>query len=820
MTSESDDVIAQLLSVEPYSLDPQRKYELLREGVLLELRHHYANSVPFQRFCKARDFDPKLFNSDLENIPPVPVGVFKSLGYSLHSVNKESLRFALHSSATSGQPSTVLIDQVTSKRQAKAMARVMSDFLGAQRRPFIVFDIDPTLSSPGAIGARRAAISAYLRFASEAHFVMNETANGEIVIDPVRLRSAIEATNGTNAIVFGFTYVLHAAVRDSLESRYLNGTSGVKNVLHIGGWKKLESEKVSREQFAETMKNALGVSPQDVIDVYGFTEQMGLNYPDCSAGWKHTPAFAEVFVRDQVTDELLKADQPGLLAFVSPIPHSYPGNVVVTEDLGYFNDDLCTCGRHGRRFKVLGRAQKAEVRGCGDILANSALRLRASSPEASVDVRGLSILSGSVSDQLEDDVTVLELLRRSVHDGQEWLREQPIDALIGLIASAGERWQQLARAQGEADLTFLASWCQPERLRTYADFSLRGSRHHVDGFRPILGQPHKCLMAHPRGLVVHWLSGNVPVLGMLTLIQSILAKNANVLKASSNHLSAIPDLLRTFEDLDFTTRGGHRVEGGDLIRSIAVVHFGRDRADLASRLSEFADARIAWGGAEAVKTVMALPRRPYCEDLVFGPKLSFMVIGAEVLDSEVAARRLARRAATDSSVFEQEACASPHNIFVETGGVVSPEDFAQILAIEMERALLRLPKSPSSGMWASQVRNARARYEFSGSVWSSKNTDWSVLFSPIAAFVAPTYSRVVTVSPVDDVMDTVQYASPDIQTVGLAVEGRRRLEYAEQVTRRGVERCPDIGKMTHFDTPWDGVVPMERLVRWTTLGGP
>jgi hypothetical protein len=35
-----------------------------------------------------------------------------------------------------------------------------------------------------------------------------------------------------------------------------------------------------------------------------------------------------------------------------------------------------------------------------------------------------------------------------------------------------------------------------------------------------------------------------------------------------------------------------------------------------------------------------------------------------------------------------------------------------------------------------------------------------------------------------------------------------------------VERFPDLGRMTFFDSPWDGLFPMDRLVKWVTLGGP
>ena len=59
----------------------------------------------------------------LDELPPVAVSVFKELGFNLNSVHREELTLALQSSATSGIPSTVVIDKITAKRQGKAMVK-------------------------------------------------------------------------------------------------------------------------------------------------------------------------------------------------------------------------------------------------------------------------------------------------------------------------------------------------------------------------------------------------------------------------------------------------------------------------------------------------------------------------------------------------------------------------------------------------------------------------------------------------------------------------------------------------------------------------
>ena len=117
----------------------------------------------------------------------------------------------------------------------------------------------------------------------------------------------------------------------------------------------------------------------------------------------------------------------------------------------------------------------------------------------------------------------LEIVLR---DKLSWLREQPIDALIGLIVAVSKKWQQkkdfFAQNQ-EQGLSFLVSWSSPDNLSRIANEGLRGNRHYADAFIPIDDNGIRLLKSTSKGLVCHWLAGNVQVLGMFVLIQSILS---------------------------------------------------------------------------------------------------------------------------------------------------------------------------------------------------------------------------------------------------------------------------------------------------------
>ena len=87
-------------------------------------------------------------------------------------------------------------------------------------------------------------------------------------------------------------------------------------------------------------------------------------------------------------------------------------------------------------------------------------------------------------------------------------------------------------------------------------------------------------------------------------------------------------------------------------------------------------------------------------------------------------------------------------------------------------------------------------YEFIGDVWSSDGYGGGVLYDDKLELADPTYGRTIAFRKVDNIMETTRFASNDIQTIGLSLNGKRRLDYANLVTNKGVERCPDIGLMT------------------------
>ena len=143
-------------------------------------------------------------------------------------------------------------------------------------------------------------------------------------------------------------------------------------MLHSGGWKKLTAEAVDKEAFARRLAEMLGCPPERILDFYGMIEQVGTVLVDCAAGHKHAPAFADVLIRRPHTLAPADFGETGMIEVLSVLPSSYPGQALLTEDLGVLlGADDCPCGRKGTYFRFVRRIEQAEVRGCGDVFAQT-----------------------------------------------------------------------------------------------------------------------------------------------------------------------------------------------------------------------------------------------------------------------------------------------------------------------------------------------------------------------------------------------------------------------------------------------------------------
>lgn len=386
---------------------------------------------------------------------------------------------------------------------------------------------------------------------------------------------------------------------------------------------------------------------------------------------------------------------------------------------------------------------------------------------------------------------------------------QAMDAFSGSLLS---RSNPLLGRYPRSGIPFLGRWCRKENLEGLLGDSL-GSIDGLDRFVPMVHNRERAARAFPKGLVVHWMAGNVPTLGLLSLVSGMLTRNANVARVPSRSDPLLADLMGHLHTLGQAQQA--------VARSVAVIRYDRGETDTAAEVSRAADVRIIWGGDESTGAVKRLPVKPTCADMVFPDRTSFVILGRSALSPE---RRdaAARLIAHDVSVFEQKACASPHTVFLATEDREEALAFCRAMERAMSETLRRIPKVAPSQKEVQAILNLRAQYDMFHEAWYSEGTEYSVFWDEKVQFGPPVGNRTVFVRPLPAEDDLVALLPSNVQSVGLEAEGEAFERWTNRLGAAGIHRFTPLGAMTHFEIPWDGLALPQHLVRWTTrqTGGP
>lgn len=345
-----------LMGHEVYGLERQQKQQLLI--AFMNLLH--GDSV---QYCTEYH---NLFNnidgvsSQISEVPYIAIRLFKYL--TLSNVPEDAIFKILASSGTTSQtPAKVVLDKATSSRQSKVLVKILQSFLGKQRLPMLIIDAPSTVKGGGSLNARAAGIQGLSLFGRNHTYALND----DMSLNTAAVMEFQDRFANQPVLIFGFTFMVWryfvGAVCNSGIS--LNFPEGI--LLHSGGWKKLESEKVDNKTFKEKVRQKLGISR--VHNFYGMAEQVGSIFMECEQGHLHAPIFSDVIARDPYDLSVSPVGKKGLIQVLSVVPTSYPGHSILTEDLGTIHGvDNCSCGRKGTYFSIEGRLPKTEVRGCSD----------------------------------------------------------------------------------------------------------------------------------------------------------------------------------------------------------------------------------------------------------------------------------------------------------------------------------------------------------------------------------------------------------------------------------------------------------------------
>jgi acyl-CoA reductase LuxC len=295
------------------------------------------------------------------------------------------------------------------------------------------------------------------------------------------------------------------------------------------------------------------------------------------------------------------------------------------------------------------------------------------------------------------------------------------------------------------------------------------------------------------GLATHVGAGTVPGVTATSLIRSLLVKTPALVKPGLGDV-VLPVLwARALQAMDPVL--------GD---ALAVVYWpGGDGASLAEAC-EASDQVVVYGSNETVATVQRGLREN--QSLIAYPhRVGLCALGRAALSTEEL-DATSKAAALAVATFDQRGCVSPHVIYVEEGGAVTPMDFAAALARELtilERELPSGSRSPEEAIAFQQLKGTlelRAGANDGVEVFSEVGAPWAVVVEQDPRFRPSCLGRFVWVKPIEDLgrlPGLLQPIRPLLQTVALEAEQGRRDSMSIELRDLGASRITTLD-----EAPW------------------
>ncbi|MGC7101464.1 acyl-CoA reductase [Amycolatopsis lurida] len=306
--------------------------------------------------------------------------------------------------------------------------------------------------------------------------------------------------------------------------------------------------------------------------------------------------------------------------------------------------------------------------------------------------------------------------------------------------------------------------------------------------------------------LVHMLAGNSPSAAMTSIADAALVKAVNVFKMPSADPFTTVAVLRTMADIE----PDHPVP-----RSMSAVYWrgGDTRVEGVLYRSQYFDKLVAWGGGAAIANA-AKYVGPGFQLISFDPKVSMSIIGREAFASEETLREAADLAASDATIFNQDACVAARHVCVEG----EPAEVDRFCALLNERLGVDRPFASAVGPKpSSDIREAvdGLRYlEPEYRVWGDFDGRGLVVRSPEPVDFHPE-NKTVNVVPVASILDAAAFATVATQTVGV-YPAERKAELRDRLATAGVQRVVRLGSALtgSIGNPHDAMYPLHRFVNW------
>lgn len=313
----------------------------------------------------------------------------------------------------------------------------------------------------------------------------------------------------------------------------------------------------------------------------------------------------------------------------------------------------------------------------------------------------------------------------------------------------------------------------------------------------------------PLGFLVHVTPTNVFTVGALSLVEGLLCGNVNFVKTSASDSLFPQHFARALVERD---------PSGAIAAHCFVARIASARREQLASVFAHADGVAAWGGEEAIKGVRAMAPAS-ARVIEWGHKISFAYVANGRLDDPEVLGSLAG----EVCALEQQACASPQVVYVETDDRRVLEAFAQRLAEVLARLSPTIPRVEPGMLERAEITTvtelARCEAAFGkGGVIEPPDRAWRVLVEHNPGLRASPLFRTIWVKPLprSGILATLRPLRAYLQTVGLACDLCDLAGLSQLFLTAGATRIRPVGTMlggSYMGEPHDGVYALQRYAR-------
>lgn len=347
--------------------DPARYVETQRSIIGATVSDQLARNAAYRQYCAGFGFTGLTDATDaLERIPVIPSSLFKRPGLQVMSGAEREIIKWCTSSGTRGGLSLVPRDEATLTAFLGSISSVTSELFDIDRtgnhRAFI---LGPSPQEAGDLWISYVLSTMALDFVTEYLERDGQYSVREAV------QSIRRATDeGAPVLVIGPPFRIADLAEEILAAGKPLVLRDTSFIVSAGGWKRHQNEAIARPAYTDLVMRAFGILETAVRDEFNMVELNSV-LTECQAHEKHVLPWLDVNTRDPRTNEPLPEGTEGILAYCDGSARSYPC-FILGEDYGVVESGPCSCGRIGKRVRIVRRLEGIEARGCALKMATGA----------------------------------------------------------------------------------------------------------------------------------------------------------------------------------------------------------------------------------------------------------------------------------------------------------------------------------------------------------------------------------------------------------------------------------------------------------------